>query len=99
MQLQFRNFPELFICSYSYSSFLSVDYFHIQVVRFQAPARPSPSSSLFSCPIVCHAVAVSEQVRCTPGKKQHFWVQSEQNPWKNSTFESLENSIFGCRAN
>ena len=100
MQLQFRNFPEL--CLYSYSSFLSVDYFHIQVVRLQAPARSSPSSSLFSCPIVCHAVAVSEQgcrASKIPGKtallgaertesleKQHFWVQSEQSPWKKQSF-------------
>ena len=38
MQLQFPNFPNC--CLFRYSSYLSVDYFHIQVVRLQAPPFP-----------------------------------------------------------
>ena len=97
MQLQFRNLARI-ICLYSYSSFLSVDYFNIQVVRLQAPAHPSPSSSLFSCPRKKSAERTKSLeknstvgCRATKSLEKTALVQSEQNPGKNST--------FGCTAN
>ena len=87
MQLQLQNFPELFIGLYSYSSFLSVDYFHIQGRPFTGTHPPFPHSSLFSYPILCHAVA--EQVRCTPGKTALLGAERAT---------PLENSTFGCRS-
>ena len=31
-------------------------------------------------------------------KKQHFWAQSEQNPWENSTFGCRASKILGKTA-
>ena len=79
-----------------------MDDFHVQVVRLQAPAGSSPSSSLLlsHCVPCCgcfRARAQSEQNQFL--EKQHFWVQSEQNPWKTAFLgakgtEPLEKTAF-----
>ena len=78
------------ICLYSYSSFFSVIIFIYRSSVYRH-TRPSPNSSLFSCP----CMSVSEQVPC-PQKSNTSRCRAKKSEWeKNSTSGRKASKIPG----
>ena len=95
MQLQFRNFPELFVYTVTvpFSRWIIFIY-RLSVYRHPPALPPAPLSSLVPlCAMWLFRSKGAERAESL--EKHHFCVQSEQNPWKNSIFGRRANRIPG----
>ena len=101
MQLQFRNFPELFVYTVTVPFSRWIIFIYRSSVYRHLPALPpAPLSSLVPlCAMLwlfrskgaeraksLEKTAFLGAERSKSLEKQHFWVQSELNPWKQQHF-------------